>query len=117
MFSEGDLVVIINDANNYIYKIREITDKVCLIGYSYRLVRYVDISEIRLASIEEVNKENNVLIIYQPSIHKSVDNLLVKVKEEIINAKNDLEKEIRERRKNTGRRSNRDVDAGNRIIE
>lgn len=61
MFSEGDLVVIINDANNYIYKIREITDKVCLIGYSYRLVRYVDISEIRLASIEEVNKENNVL--------------------------------------------------------
>ena len=60
MFNIGDLVVIINDANNYIYKIKEISNKVCLIGYSYRLIKYVDISEIRLASTEEIEKENIV---------------------------------------------------------
>lgn len=58
MFQVGDLVVIINDVNNYIYKIKNISQKVCIVGYSYRLIRYVNEDEIRLASTEEVNAEN-----------------------------------------------------------
>ncbi len=64
MFQVGDLVVIINDVNNYIYKIKSIKEKICLVGYSYRLIKYVSSDEIRMALPEEVNKEqeNNHLI-------------------------------------------------------
>lgn len=57
MFNIGDLVVIINDSNNYIYKIVEIKDLVKLIGYSYRLIKFVNIDEIRLASSEDIELE------------------------------------------------------------
>ena len=57
MFKIGDLVVIINDNNNYIYKIVEIKDLVKLIGYSYRLIKFVNIDEIRLASSEDIELE------------------------------------------------------------
>ncbi len=60
MFSIGDLVVIINDINNYIYKIKDISDKVCLIGYSYRLIKYVNIDEIKEAPTELVLEENKI---------------------------------------------------------
>lgn len=59
MFNVGDLVIIINDVNKYIYKIKEISDQVCLVGHSYRLIKYVDISNIRHASNVEVEEEIN----------------------------------------------------------
>jgi spore coat assembly protein len=60
MFNIGDLVVIINDINNYIYKIKDISDKVCLIGYSYRLIKYVNINEIKEAPKELILEENKI---------------------------------------------------------
>ena len=57
MFNIGDLVIINNDSNQFIYKIKEIRDKVCLVGNSYRVIKYVDINDIRHASIEEIDKE------------------------------------------------------------
>ena len=57
MFNVGDLVIINNDSNQFIYKIKEISNKVCLVGNSYRVIKYVDISDIRHASVDEINKE------------------------------------------------------------
>ena len=57
MFNIGDLVIIISDSNKFIYKIKEISDKVCLVGNSYRVIKYVDIGDIRHASSEEINNE------------------------------------------------------------
>ena len=57
MFNIGDLVIIISDSNQFIYKIKEISDKVCLVGNSYRVIKYVDIGDIRHASSEEINNE------------------------------------------------------------
>ena len=45
MFNIGDLVIIISDSNQFIYKIKEISDKVCLVGNSYRVIKYVDIGD------------------------------------------------------------------------
>ena len=59
MFNIGDLVIINNDSNQFIYKIKEISDKVCLVGNSYRVIKYVNINDIRHASIEEIDKEKN----------------------------------------------------------
>lgn len=59
MFSIGDLVVIINDVNNYIYKIQSITEKICLVGYSYRIIRYVNEDEIAKAPSELLLKDEN----------------------------------------------------------
>lgn len=59
MFSIGDLVVVINDVNNYIYKIQSIADKICLVGYSYRLIRYVTSDEIEKVPSDLLIKEEN----------------------------------------------------------
>jgi spore coat assembly protein len=59
VFNIGDLVIINNDSNQFIYKIKEIRDKVCLVGNSYRVIKYADINDIRHASIEEIDKEKN----------------------------------------------------------
>ncbi len=57
MFQVGDLVVIINDTNNYIYKIRAIDDVICIIGISYRLIKYVKEDDLRLANVEEIEQD------------------------------------------------------------
>ncbi len=59
MFKTGDLVVIINDEEKRVYKIKEIEEKCCLVGYSYRLVKHVDKDLIRFALEEEIKKEEN----------------------------------------------------------
>ena len=61
MFSIGDLVVVINDVNNYIYKIQSIADKICLVGYSYRLIRYVTSDEIEKVPSDLLIKEEILL--------------------------------------------------------
>ena len=71
MFQVGDLVVIINDVNNYIYKIKNIDEKICIIGYCYRLIRYVSVEEIRLALPEEINKEQEEKETFQNKIFRS----------------------------------------------
>jgi spore coat assembly protein len=58
MFNVGDLVVIINDKDDCIYKIKSISSKICLVGVNYRLVRYVNEEEIKLASKEALLEEN-----------------------------------------------------------
>lgn len=70
MFQVGDLVVVIKDINNYIYKIKSIEEKICIIGYSYRLIKYVSIEEIRFALPEEINKEQKDNETFQKNISK-----------------------------------------------
>ncbi len=57
MFEVGDKVVIINDVDNYIYKVKDIFEKVCLIGVNYRLIKYVQEQDIRLATKTEIEEE------------------------------------------------------------
>ncbi|MBQ8292990.1 MAG: sporulation peptidase YabG [Bacilli bacterium] len=57
MFKVGDKVIVIDDDNKNIYKIKSINELICLVGYSYRMVRYVKEEEIRLATDEELEKE------------------------------------------------------------
>lgn len=61
MFNIGDLVIIIKDVNRYVYKIKSISDKICLVGYSYRIIRYVTSDEIKKAPDELLLKEEKNL--------------------------------------------------------
>ena len=60
MFNIGDMVVIIDDVDNCLYKIKEIGEKICLIGYSYRVIKYVDASKIKIAPKELLLKEEEI---------------------------------------------------------
>jgi spore coat assembly protein len=57
MFKIGDLVVINDDKK--IYKIANIEETIKIVGYSYRIIRYVKEEDIRFATKEEILKEND----------------------------------------------------------
>lgn len=58
MFKKDDLVIIKDDENTIVYVIIEISnDFVLLKGYTYRIIRKVNIDRIELASARQIEKE------------------------------------------------------------